>query len=75
MPWHRFMIANVGGSVAWAVFYGFGAYALGHTAKHLAGPVAIGIAVIVGVGVTAAALYVRHREHRLLAQPIRRSAG
>ena len=33
-----FMVANVVGSVVWAGLYGFGAYALGHEAKHVAGP-------------------------------------
>jgi len=47
MPWWRFMAANVIGSVAWAAFYGVGAYALGHEAKHLAGPVAIAVGAAV----------------------------
>ena len=58
MPWGRFMVANVAGSVAWAALYGFGAYMLGHEAKHVAGPVAIGICVIVVAAlVVAVAVY------------------
>ena len=63
MPWGRFMVANVAGSVAWSALYGFGAYLLGHEAKHVAGPVAIGIGVIVAAALVAAGLYVRRREH------------
>ena len=53
MPWGRFMVANVAGSVAWSGLYGFGAYLLGHEAKHVAGPVAIGIGVIVAAALVA----------------------
>ena len=45
MPWPRFMAANVVGSAVWAGLYGFGAYALGHEAKHVAGPAGIAIGV------------------------------
>ena len=71
MPWGRFMAANVAGSVAWAALYGFGAYALGHQAKRLAGPAAIAGGVAVVIVIVAAALYARHREHRLLGRPMR----
>ena len=65
------MVANVAGSVVWAALYGFGAYMLGHEAKHVAGPIAIGICVIVAAALVVAVLYMRHREHQLLAQPAR----
>ena len=71
MPLARFMIANVVGSVAWATLYGFGADMLGHEAKHVAGPLAIGFSALVVLGIAAAALYARRREHQLLAQPVR----
>jgi membrane protein DedA with SNARE-associated domain len=71
MPLVRFMVANVVGSVAWATLYGFGAYMLGHEAKHVAGPLAIGFTVLVVVAIAGAALYARRREHQLLAQPMR----
>lgn len=71
MPRGRFMVANVAGSVVWAALYGFGAYMLGHEAKHVAGPIAIGICVIVVAALVVAVLYMRHREHQLLAQPAR----
>jgi membrane protein DedA with SNARE-associated domain len=67
----RFMVANVAGSVVWATLYGFGAYWLGHEAKHVAGPIAIGICAMVVAALVIAGLYMRHREHKLLAQPAR----
>jgi membrane protein DedA with SNARE-associated domain len=71
MPWGRFMAANIAGSVAWSVVYGIGAYMLGHQAKHLAGPLGIGIGVVAVAGLVVAGLYARRREQRLLAQPLR----
>jgi membrane protein DedA with SNARE-associated domain len=73
MPWHRFIIANVVGGVIWTTVYGLGAYQLGHAAKDLAGPVAIGIGALVIVALAGAALYARRHEHRLLAAPARRA--
>ena len=71
MPWGRFMMGNVAGSVAWSGLYGFGAYLLGHEAKQVAGPVAIGIGVIVAAALAAGWIYVRRREQQLLAEPVR----
>jgi membrane protein DedA with SNARE-associated domain len=71
MPWGRFMAANVVGSVVWSTVYGFGAYLLGHEAKQVAGPLAIGIGAIVVVALLAAGIYARRREHQMLAQPAR----
>jgi len=53
------------------LWYGLGAYLLGHEANHVAGPVAIGIGAIVAAALVAAALYARRSEHGLLAQPVR----
>ena len=61
MPLGRFMVANVAGSVAWAVLYGMGAYMLGHEAKHVAGPVAIGICAIVVAALVVAGLHASPR--------------
>jgi membrane protein DedA with SNARE-associated domain len=72
MPWHRFMAANIAGSAIWALLYGVGAYVLGHEAKQIAGPAAIGIGLAIAIVLLAAAAYARHREHRLSSQPARR---
>ena len=71
MPLGRFMMGNVAGSVAWSALYGFGAYLLGHEAKHVAGPVAIGIGVIVAAALVPGGIYVRRREQQLLAEPVK----
>jgi membrane protein DedA with SNARE-associated domain len=71
MPWGRFMAANVTGSFTWAALYGGGAYLLGHEAKQVAGPVAIGIGLLVAGILLAGALYARRRERRILTQPAR----
>lgn len=66
MSWVRFMAANVVGSAAWAAIYGFGAYALGHQAKHLAAPAAIALSIVVLIGVAISVLVARRHEKRVL---------
>lgn len=77
MPWPQFMVANVVGSAVWAALYGFGAYALGHEAKHVAGPVGMTIGVVAAVALLVAWLYVRRQEHALLhgRKKVPRSSG
>ena len=65
MPWPRFLAANVAGSVLWSAGYGYGAEALGETLKRVAGPIAIGLGVLVAAAVVAGVLFVRHHERRL----------
>src|SRR4029079_16173191 len=38
MPWRQFLFANAVGALAWAAFFGFAAYLLGHQIERLAGP-------------------------------------
>ncbi len=71
MPWGRFMVANVAGSAVWSILYGGGAYLLGHEAKQVAAPVAIGIGVAVVAALVAAGLYARRRERQLISEPVR----
>jgi membrane protein DedA with SNARE-associated domain len=71
MPWGRFMAANIAGSVVWSLVYGLGAYFLGHEAKQVAGPIGIGIGLVVAAGLAAVALFARRRERQLLAPPPR----
>jgi membrane protein DedA with SNARE-associated domain len=65
MPWSRFLVANVVGSALWSAGYGYGAELLGETLKRVAGPVAIGLGVLVAAAVIAGVLFVRHHEQRL----------
>jgi membrane protein DedA with SNARE-associated domain len=67
MPWHSFLLWNALGGIGWAALYGFGAYALGDAAKHVRGPVGIGLAVIAGTALLAAALFIHRNQTRLLA--------
>ncbi len=64
MPWLPFMVANVVGSAAWAAFYGFGAYSLGHGAKAVAGPAAIVVGVAALAALVVGGLYVRRHGQR-----------
>jgi hypothetical protein len=46
MPFANFMIANSAGAVAWALFYGLGAYYLGKGVEEFARPFAMALAVV-----------------------------
>jgi membrane protein DedA with SNARE-associated domain len=65
MPWPKFVVANVAGSVLWAAGYGYGTEMLGETLKRVAGPVAVGLGVLVAAAVVAGVLFIRHHERRL----------
>jgi membrane protein DedA with SNARE-associated domain len=45
MPFANFIIASSVGAVAWALFYGLGAYYLGKGVERFARPFAIALAV------------------------------
>jgi len=66
MPWHTFLLWNALGGIGWTALYGFGAYALGDAAKHISGPVGIGMAVIGGLALLASVIFVNRNESRLL---------
>jgi membrane protein DedA with SNARE-associated domain len=61
MSWPRFLVFNAAGGVIWATLYGVGAYYLGKEISRLAEPVSIGIGIVVGLAVIAAAIFLRHR--------------
>jgi membrane protein DedA with SNARE-associated domain len=67
MPFVRFMIANSAGAVAWALFYGLGAYFLGKGIEEFARPVAVTLAVVGGALVVLMILYLRRKEQELAA--------
>jgi membrane protein DedA with SNARE-associated domain len=68
MPLARFLVANVAGSVLWSAGYGYGAAVLGDTLKRVAGPVAVGLGLVVAAAAVAGVLFVRHHERRLTAR-------
>jgi membrane protein DedA with SNARE-associated domain len=61
MSWPRFLVFNTAGGVIWATLYGVGAYHLGKEVSRLAEPVSIGIGIVVGLAVIAAAIFLRYR--------------
>jgi membrane protein DedA with SNARE-associated domain len=75
MPFVRFMIANSAGAVAWALFYGLGAYFLGKGIEEFARPVAVTLAVVGGAVVVLMVLYLRRKEQELAAVAEREIPG
>ena len=72
MEWKRFFLFNACGGVAWAIFYGLGAYSVGHTFHRLAGPVRIATLVVGLVAIVIFWLVMRRRlaVARLGAKPV-----
>lgn len=71
MPWRKFILANVLGSVAWASFYGIGASMLGKQMKHTSGPLGMAVGVVVLL-ITLLAGWIAHRQQDRLATGQRR---
>lgn len=71
MPWRKFIVANVLGSVAWASFYGVGASMLGTQMKHSSGPIGIAVGVA-AVLVSVIGGWIAHRQQDRLAAGQRR---
>ena len=67
MPFANFMIANSAGAVAWALFYGLGAYYLGKGVEEFARPFAMALAVVGAIVVISMILYWRRKEQELAA--------
>ena len=67
MPFANFMIANSAGAVAWALFYGLGAYYLGKGVEEFARPFAMALAVVGAIVVVSMILYWRRKEQELAA--------
>jgi len=65
MPWRRFTIANVIGSIVWASFYGIGASVLGNQMKHSSGPIGIAVGGVVLL-VALIGAWIAHRHERRL---------
>jgi membrane protein DedA with SNARE-associated domain len=65
MPFQRFIVANVVGSVAWAAFYSIGASMLGKQMKHASGPIGIAVGVV-AVLVFGIGSWIMHRHEQRL---------
>jgi len=75
MPWRDFLIANAVGSFAWAVSYGYAAYALGREFERLEGPIVIILLLITVVGFIVGGVFVSRHEAQLTAEAERAMPG
>ena len=71
MPWKRFLVANVVGSIIWASFYGIGASVLGNQMKHSSGPIGIVVGAVVAIGFVVAAWMAHRHQQRMVGVSIR----
>jgi hypothetical protein len=71
----HFMIANSAGAVAWALFYGLGAYYLGKGVEEFARPIALALAVVGAIVVVSLIAYWRRKEQELAAAAEREIPG
>ena len=65
MDWKVFLVWNAVGGVVWASVYGGGAYLAGNLVTKIAGPIAIGLAVVAAIAVVIAIVLLRRNETRL----------
>jgi membrane protein DedA with SNARE-associated domain len=75
MPWRQFLFANAVGALAWASFFGFAAYMLGHQVEHLAGPMVIVLGVVVLILIIVGIIFVGRHEAQLAAEAERALPG
>ncbi len=75
MPWRDFLLANATGSLAWAIAYGYGAYALGRQFERLEGPLVIFLVVITIVAFVAGGMFIHRHEAQLIAEAERAMPG
>ena len=75
MPFANFMIADSAGAVAWALFYGLGAFHLGKGVEEFARPFALALAVVGTIVVVSMVLYWRRKEQELAAAAEREIPG
>ena len=70
MPWRRFLLWNALGGLAWTSLYGLGAYLLGTAMRRISGPVGIALAVVGGIGLVAAIVFLKRNEKRLTTEAL-----
>jgi membrane protein DedA with SNARE-associated domain len=75
MPWRNFLVANIVGSVLWAVTYGYGAYELGVGITRLQGPFVIALAILTVVGFIIGGIFIHRHEAQLAAEAERAMPG
>jgi membrane protein DedA with SNARE-associated domain len=75
MPWPRFLLANIVGAFAWAMFFGIAAYTLGRQVERLAGWGVVVLVITTVIVLTIAAHFVRGHEAQLGAEAERALPG
>ena len=75
MPWRQFIVTNAIGAIAWAVSYGYGAYALGRQFERLQGPMAVVLAVVTVLLFVAGGWFIHRHEAQLTAEAERAMPG
>jgi len=66
MPWPRFFAMNAAGGLCWAAVFATAAYVFGDQVRQVEGPIAIGLLVVVALGVVGALLTIHRYEARLM---------
>ncbi len=75
MPWRRFMLANVVGACAWAVFFGVAAYMFGREIERLAGPLVLVVGIAAVILIAIGAVFVSRHEAQLVEEAERALPG
>ena len=75
MPWRDFLIANIAGSVLWALSYGYAAYALGLGFRRLQGPFVIVLAILTVLAFIIGGIFIHRHEAQLAAEAERAMPG
>jgi membrane protein DedA with SNARE-associated domain len=75
MPGPRFLLANIVGAFAWAIFFGTAAYTLGRQVERLAGWGVVVLVITTVIVLVIAAHFVRGHEAQLAAEAERALPG
>jgi membrane protein DedA with SNARE-associated domain len=75
MPWRNFLVANIAGSILWALSYGYAAYAFGLGIKRLEGPLVIVLVILTILGFVVGGIFIHRHEAQLAAEAERAMPG
>jgi membrane protein DedA with SNARE-associated domain len=75
MPWRNFLVANVVGSVCWALSYGYAAYALGRQFERAADSMVIFFVIATVIAFILGGMFVHRHEAQLAAEAERAMPG
>jgi membrane protein DedA with SNARE-associated domain len=65
MPWPQFFVANALGGIAWAIFFGGGAYLLGQQITRITGPLGIAMLFLALTAIVVGRIFFRRHEREL----------